>query len=196
MSPSVEIVGVASAAFVSTSLDNLAVLIALFASPDLRPRRVAAGYLVASWAVAAAAWGGSKLFDLVPAPDLGFLGVVPLALGIQRVFALRHSAPDVAKPVPTAGGVVVTVLLTLSQSADNSIVYVTLFADSASVLDPIVFATLVACPVAWCASALWLARRSPLAGPLRRTMRFVVPFLLIAVGAYVLADTVTDVLVH
>ena len=194
MSPSVQIVGIATAAFVSTSLDNFALLIGLFAAPDFRPRRVAVGYLVASWAVAAAAWGGSKLVELLPVADLGFLGVVPLALGIQRVFVLLRSPADVAKPVPAAGGAGVSALLTLSQSADNTLVYLALFGDSAKALDPIVFATLVVCAAVCCASALWLARRSPLAGPLRRAMRFVMPFLLIAVGVYVLADTVTDAL--
>jgi cadmium resistance protein CadD (predicted permease) len=183
-------------AFLSTSLDNFGAMIALFAAHELRPRRVAAGYLGASWTVAAAAWGGSKLVELLPAPYLGLLGVIPLGLGLRRAWELRRSAPDVAGGVPTAGDALTAALVTLAQSADNSLVYVSLFADTADRLDSRLFATLVACPVLWCALAYWVARRSPVRGFLRRAMRLTLPFLLIALGIYILSDTVTDVLVR
>ena len=60
-------------------------------------------------------------------------------------------------------------------------------------LDPRLFTTLAACAGIWCAFAFWLARHSPLAATLQRRMRFVLPFVLIAVGMYILSDTVTDV---
>jgi hypothetical protein len=56
------------------------------------------------------------------------------------------------------------------------------------------FATLATCAALWCALAFWLARHSPLAGVLQRALRFALPFVLIAVGTYILGHTVTDVL--
>jgi hypothetical protein len=104
-------------AFLSTSLDNVGAMIALFAAHELRPRRVAAGYLGASWVVAAAAWGGSKLVELLPTPYLGLLGLIPLGLGVQRASALRRPGPELAGGVPTDGGALTAALVTLAQSA-------------------------------------------------------------------------------
>jgi len=193
VSQALQIIGAATVAFLSTSVDNLSVLVGLFAARDLRPRRVAFGYVGASWIMTGAAWGGSKALDMLPAADLGFLGVIPLGLGIQRAWALRRSAADVALPVPTDGGIVATALLTFAQSADNLGVYTAIFADSKSALDGLVFVTLAGCATGWWALAFWLARNSPVAGALQRSMRFVLPLLLIAVGIYILSDTVTDV---
>lgn len=194
LNPSLQIIGVGTVAFVSTSVDNLAVLVALFSARQLRPRRVALGYLGAIWIVAGAAWGGSKLLNLVLATDFGFLGVIPLGLGITRAWGLRRFAPDIAAPVPATGGAVATALVTLAQSTDNAVVFLSLFADTANELDARLFTTLAGCALVWCAFAFWLARHSPLAGILQRAMRFMLPFVLIAVGMYILSNTVTDVL--
>ena len=161
---------------------------------DLRPRRVALGYVAASWILTGAAWGGSKLAELLPATDLGLLGVIPLGIGIRRAWELRQAPPAPGTSAPVAAGVVTAASLTLAQGADNFLVYTSLFADSKNGLDLHVFIALAACAAGWCACAFWLARHSPLAGVLRRAMRFALPFLLIAVGIYMLSDTVTDVI--
>jgi cadmium resistance protein CadD (predicted permease) len=192
LNPSVQIIAIAALAFVSTSIDNLAVLIAFFAARDLRPRRVVLGYLCATWFVAGAAWAGSKLVEFVPVLNLGFLGVIPLGLGIQRAWGLRRSAPDIVAPTPTAGGAVAVALVTLAQNADNFAVFLALFADSANSLHGAVLASLATCAAFWCAFAFGLAQHSPLAGTFRRAMRFALPFLLITVGAYILSETATD----
>lgn len=69
-----------------------------------------------------------------------------------------------------------------------------LFAGTADELDGLLFATLVTCGAFWCALAFWLARHSPLAGVLQRALRFALPFVLIAVGTYILGHTVTHLL--
>lgn len=170
-------------------------LIALFVARDLRPWRVAVGYLGAAWVVAGSAWAGSKLLESVPLMDLGILGAIPLGLGIARAWKLRRPARGVTTPEPNAAaGVVMAALLTLAQSADNGIVLLSLFADTADELDGLLFATLAICAALWCALAFWLARHSPLAGVLQRALRLALPFVLIAVGTYILGHTVTDVL--
>ena len=54
------------------------------------------------------------------------------------------------------------------------------------------FATLVACSVAWCALAFWIARLSPIAEVLQRRARTLLPLLFLALGAYILGATATD----
>jgi cadmium resistance protein CadD (predicted permease) len=190
---SLQILGMGLVAFVSTSIDNLGVLVAFFAARELDPRSVWAGYLAIAVGVAGAAWAASKLALLLPAQDLGYVGVVPLLLGVRSAWQLRRPEPRPIVALPKAVGVLAVALVTLAQSVDNLIVYVSLFADSASRLKPTLFGALVGSAALWCALGFWLGRRSLLAEPLRRAMRFALPVLLMAVGAYILRDTLTDV---
>lgn len=194
MNPLLQIVAVAAVAFVSTSADNLAAMIAMLATRELRPHRVAAGYLSASWLIDAAAWGASKLVEALPPPYLGLLGIVPLGLGVQRALALRRPAPQRAGPFPITGGAFTAGIVTLAQGADNSLVYASLFSDTANRLDPYLFTTLAVCATLWCALAWYVAKHSPIAGIVRGAMRIVLPFLLTAIGVYILANTATDVI--
>ena len=190
---SLQIFGMGLVAFVSTSIDNLGVLVGFFAARELDPRSVWAGYLAIACGVAGAAWTASRLAVLMPAQYLGYVGIVPLLLGARSAWRLRRQEPRVVVAPPKAAGALAVALVTLAQSADNLIVYVSLFADSASRLRPTLFAALVGSAAVWCALGFWLGRRSLLARPLERGMRFALPVLLIAVGVYILSDTVTDV---
>jgi len=193
LSASLQIIGVAAVAFVSTSMDNLGMLLAFFAARGCRPRRVAAGYLGSEWIVIGAAWGASQFSRSFSPESLGYLGVVPIALGIRRAWQLRGPARGAAAWSPATGTMAVA-LVNVAQNSDNLMVFTCLFADSATELHGAAFGALAASAAAWCGLGFWLARRSPLAQPLQRVSRLALPFLLIAIGAYILADTETDVL--
>ena len=190
---SLQILGMGLVAFVSTSIDNLGVLVAFFAARELDPRSVWAGYLVIAFGVAGAAWTASRLAVLLPAQYLGYVGIVPLLLGARSAWQLRRPEPRVVVAPPKVAGALAVALVTLSSSADNLVVYVSLFADSANKLKPTLFAALVGSAALWCSLGFWLGRRSSLADPLQRAMRFALPVLLMAVGTYILRDTLTDV---
>jgi cadmium resistance protein CadD (predicted permease) len=187
-----EIVVVASIAFLSTGFDNLGVLVAGFATRELDARRIAAGYIVASALVVVASLAGANLVELAPLGAIAYLGVLPIALGLRQLWQLRTRTTQVPQERALRGGLSVAVV-TLAQSADNVVVFVSLFADTSRALDATVLMTLLAWSVAWTVAAFWLARHSPLADLLGRAMRVMLPFLLIAVGVYILLDTATDV---
>ena len=190
---SLQILGMGLVAFVSTSLDNLGLLVAFFAGRELDPRSVCAGYLAIAFGVAGAAWTASRAALLLPAPSLGYVGIVPLLLGVRSAWQLRRPERRVVVAPPKVAGALAVALVTLAQSADNLVVYASLFADSAARLKPTLFAALAWSAVVWCALGFWLGRRSLLAGPLQRAMRFALPVLLVAVGVYILRDTMTDI---
>ena len=194
MTEFLQIVGVGLAAFVSTSFDNLGVLLAFFGVRGGRPRAVCAGYLVATCGVAVAAWAGARLVGSLPAERLGYFGVIPIALGLRGAWQLRGPQSSARGAPPKQTGSLPIALVTLAQSADNLAVYVSLFADCRDSLRLGLFAVLVVAAASWCALGFWLARRSPLARPLQRRVRFVLPVLLIAVGVFLLSDTAIDAL--
>jgi len=193
VTPQLQIVAVAVVGFLSTSLDNLGVLVALFAAREIAPWRLAAIYFAVTWTLTGLGWGMSALAEYAIEENVGYLGVVPIALGIRSAWLLRHPGRDASASASTVAGSIAAALLIFATSADNLLVALSLFADAARALDPTLCATLVACSVGWCVLAFWLARRSPVAMVLQRTVRPLLPLLLVAVGVYILIDTATDV---
>ncbi len=197
MSDLLTVAAVTTAAFAATSLDNLGLLIGLYADDSFRPRDVLVGYMAAAFTVTAAAYGVSTGVELAPLRYMGYLGFVPIALGLHRAGGLLRdpSSGSDSSPHRVRRGVAPVFLLMLAQSIDTFAVFVAVFADTQEHLEIPILMTVAACVAILCASAYWLARHSAFAGALQRGMRWVLPVLLIAIGVFILADTPTDVVV-
>ena len=189
------VVAVTVVAFAATSLDNLGLLIGLYADETFRPRDVLVGYMTAAISVTALAYGVSTGVELAPIKYLGYLGFVPITLGLYRVGTLLRSSTSrsASSLQRVRRGVVPVLLLMLAQSGDSFAVFVAVFADTRERLEIPILLTVAACVALICASAYWLAKHSALAGPIQRGMRWALPVLLIAIGIFILANTPTDV---
>ena len=122
-------IGVAALAFVSTNVDNGVVAVAMVAAaPPARARRIAAGQVVGfAVLVLLAAAAAIALFE-VPARLIGLLGLVPLALGIRGLIALRHpEAHEGAARRAFGAGLTAAALVTIGAGGDNLAVYIPLF---------------------------------------------------------------------
>lgn len=195
MSQLLAVAGLAIASFVSTSLDNFTLLLGFFADDEYPRRQVAGGYVVSVVVVLLLAWGASTAVEMVPAGYLGYLGVVPLGLGLVGLYRLLRHAGPVAVAQPQRGkGFFPVLLIMLANSGDSFSVYVSVFADTAERLELPILAAVVMCALLAAAAARWLVTRSSLGQPIQRIARLVLPFLLIAIGAYILLDTGTDAL--
>ena len=92
-------VGIATAAFVGTNVDNTIVAAALVAGAPLdRANRIAAGQVVGFVAVVLiAAVAAGLLFEFSPAA-VGLLGFVPLAIGVRGMIGLLVHQRDAEQP--------------------------------------------------------------------------------------------------
>lgn len=119
----------AAGAFVSTNLDNGLVAVAMVAAaPPEKARRIASGQAFGFLVLVLAAAGTAvALFD-VPTRAIGLLGLVPLALGIRGLLALRHGdAHERAARRAFGSGIIAAALVTLGAGGDNLAVYIPLF---------------------------------------------------------------------
>ena len=98
----------------------------------------------------------------------------------------------VGRHVGLVAGFLPVLLVMLANSGDSFSVYVSVFADTAERLEVPIVSVVVVCALLAAASARWLVTRSGLARPIQRIARIVLPFLLIAIGTYILIDTTTD----
>jgi cadmium resistance protein CadD (predicted permease) len=175
-------------AFAATNVDNFWLIVALLARGGA-PRPIGLGYWTATLFVSGAAWAASAGLEQIPARWIDWLGVVPIALGIARLRDALRPVTEEPAAAPRAHG---AFALTLAQSTDNLAVLASLYADARRSLEPAIFTTIAVAALGLCIVAVRIAHHPRLQAPLRRVARRALPFLLVAVGAHLLADASTD----
>jgi len=193
-----EIVGVALTAFVSTNMDNLVLLSMLLGQRGQRGLPVLSGYAAAMAVLALLGIAVARVADELPDAALGYLGLIPLAMGLvrlRRALLPPRAAAEVHAPGPTLGFAGVAVLM-LSNGSDTLGVLLPLFAETPEPLTYVIALTVVATSLLWFALAHAIARHPWVRARLAAVERWLVPALLIVVGLYILTDTPTDTLVE
>jgi cadmium resistance protein CadD (predicted permease) len=182
------IVGLAVVLFVSTNIDDVFVLLGFFADPKYRLRHIIAGqYLGIGLLVLVSVV--ASLVSLVVAPAyVGLLGLLPIAIGIHKLFEREESVErrggGVGRALAVAG-------VTIANGGDNIGVYTPVFATSSAdaiATIAIVFAIMVAM---WLIAAHWLVNHPSLGAPIRRYAHVATPIVLIAIGVWVLYEAGT-----
>lgn len=196
MQDSLAIVGIALAAFVSTNLDNLFLLVGFLAGSKGRSLRVHFGFVLAIFVILLIGVAAAGAADFVPAHYAGWLGVVPLAMGILGLIRLLRNRGEVhtESSVEAASGILAVTLVTLANAGDSFAVFVPLFADSENFFVALIVMTGLGAALLWCGLAAWLVEHEALGRFLRRFGPRLLPFLLIGIGVYVLINTGTDTL--
>jgi cadmium resistance protein CadD (predicted permease) len=187
--------GITLLSFVGTNLDNLLLLVGFAARPGQRFAAIRLGALLSGAVLLTLCLGSALAADLVPTHWIGFLGVVPIGLGLRelhRLAATRPEGPLVANATtrPLSGLGIASVML--ANSADSLAALLPLFAETETGSLPVLVAVVLATTLLGCELARRLATSRRMGALLRRVGPVLVPIALIAVGVYVLLDTRTD----
>ena len=188
--------------FVSTNVDDIFVLVGFFSDPKFRPRQIALGQL----AGLAALYGASVVFSLlalvVPPAWIGFLGLLPIAIGLQKILELRRpdapedDAQSGSSGSQVRGNLLTVAAVTIANGGDNLGIYTPLFATRSGSDVAFIGLVFAAMTFAWVGTAFWLTRHRTLGAPIRRHGRRVVPFVLVALGFYILHEAGTFTLLR
>ncbi len=187
--------GLALAAFVSTNFDNLILLVGFLADPSRRPGSVFAGYLAALAAILAGALLVELGADFAPARLMGWLGLLPIGIGLSeliRGWRAPGSETDPVRPRVPAGGAATVAGVMLANGGDSLAVLAALFAETADRHVPLMVGATAAAGAGWCGAARWVASHERAGAALRRLAPRVLPYLMIGIGIYILSDTATD----
>lgn len=179
----------AGLAQVMTNLDNLAVLFALVVV--MGPLRAVAGYGIAQAVMLSAAMAVAVGVGSGAPGWAGYLGAVPLVLGLRGVLRQWRGGDDFEAPLQ-GGSVAVTALLFLSMSTDSFAVMTPLLADSTSSyrlagLSGAIFAAALLALI-----AVLGGQATGVLGALTKRLETLGPYVMIAAGVYVLSNTGTD----
>ncbi len=189
------VVSVAAAAFVATNMDNMLLLTGLLAASS-RQTPVLIGYLLTAFMVIALSLVIALLGDVVDTRYVGFLGLLPVALGMKGMVSLIRGARRISASAAPVTGVWPTVAVVLPMSGDSLAVYIPLLADTRAAMDVLIIATLSVCAVTMAFVSRALVTRPALRERIGSAGAWIMPPLMIGIGAYVLLDTATDVLIR
>lgn len=180
--------------FISSNIDGLLVLMTLFCIPSFHPKSVVYGQFISSIILILASLICSRLALWVPPGTIGYIGVFPLGLGLIRLFSGNGATPPCDTAASPGGkltpsNILSVTLLTLSNGGDNLSVYIPVFAAHAL---PAVLA--MACIFllltgVWCVLAYYLATHRYIGAPVRRYGQRLLPWVMIALGLYILSTT-------
>lgn len=178
----------AGLAQVLTNLDNLTVLFAMLLS--VGALRAVAGYVTAQVIVMIVAFGIAVGVSDMFATDTGYLGLIPIGLGLYAIWK-RHTAPPEARAIAPASYIMAS-LMFLAMSVDTFAVMAPLLIDSAA---PFRASAIFGASVAIILTALMalaLSRMAGRAGKWAAKAEALGPFAMIVAGIYVLIDSGTD----
>jgi cadmium resistance protein CadD (predicted permease) len=184
--------GIAVVLFASTNIDDIFILLSFFADPDIRPSRVVAGQFLGMLVLIAVSIAGSLLAVIVAPAHVGLLGIAPLVIGVVKLVRLRRpEAPEEQTPHPAgaAAQIGAVALVTFANGGDNLAIYIPVFSGR-SLGELVVFAIIfLLLTAAWCAAGYALVNHPNAGAPIRRYARPLTPFILIALGLYILIES-------
>lgn len=202
--------GIAVVVFASTNVDDILLLAAFFADPRLKPRTVVAGQLlgIGILVLASALAGAAAL--VVPEGYTALLGAVPLGLGLWKLWrilverrlratpagaaareAAYQSAAQEAEHRAEGRGrsqLLAVTGVTLANGGDNLAVYIPLFASAPRTI-PIYAGVFVAMTALWCMAGYALVHNRVVGHHVRRLGHVGLPFVLVALGVWILSGT-------
>lgn len=173
-------------ALILTNLDNLGVMVALMLR--LPRKRVLIAFVIAQITVLVAAKAIAEGVEVGLSAQAGWLGIVPVLIGVRAL--LKKNGDDGPKTRDNAT-VLALVLLFLSISSDSLIVLAPLLADAAPGHR---VAGVFGAVLAWAGLMATGFKTAQAGGTTRWAKRLerLAPWVMIAVGTYVLLDTATD----
>ena len=199
MSALASTVGIGTVVFAVTNIDDVIVVAAFFADRRIPRRAVVAGQFLGIGVLVLASALAALLALAVPQDWIALLGLVPLAMGLRSLVALRHvpsrledeeSAGRVASARlderPPYGQMLAVAAVTVANGGDNLGVYIPLFASTPAAI-PVYAAVFGLMTAPLCFVGYLAVNNRFLGASIRRYGHVALPFVLIAVGGYILS---------
>jgi cadmium resistance protein CadD (predicted permease) len=174
-------------AYAATNIDNLLIMATL--ASTTRRGQLIAGFLAASIGVLFVASLATFIERVVPAQVIGYLGFVPLSIG---VYLLVFTSPQAEEPASRSTGWTAVAGVLFANSGDTIFAVGPLFAESGhdARLGLAFGFTLIAS--IWLVLILNVSQRVARSALLQNLGPRVAPWMMILVGLYILSDSATD----
>ncbi len=197
--------------FAATNIDDIVILMLFFAQVNstFRRRHIVVGQYLGFTVLILASLPGFFGGLIVPKAWIGILGLVPIAIGVSRLVNRDKDEQDVQAVSgefnPSRANTSVLSILgsllnpqtfnvaavTFANGGDNIGIYVPLFASSDLPSLGVILTVFFLLIGVWCYIAYRLTRQPTVAHVLTRYGKAIVPFVLIALGVFILIESGT-----
>jgi cadmium resistance protein CadD (predicted permease) len=197
----ISLIGIGATSFAATNIDDLFILMAFFANRRSFPTlHVVLGQYVGMGALLAIGIVGSLIALVVPNNLIGLIGIFPIAIGIKELLELRKKDDDdeeepAAAKQPSQRSKWIAYLPFLAVTAvtfsggEEIGIYASVFAINNETSEIVVIILVVmGLTGVWCGVASYLVNHSFLAVRFRRIASKILPFVLIGLGLYIMAE--------
>ncbi len=182
-------VGLAVVLFASTNIDDLFVLLALFADRRVGTRGIVIGQYLGIAGLFAFSAGVSTVSFLLSREQTGLLGILPVLIGLGKLVALfRHPEDNREGREQGAAAAFGVAAITIANGGDNVGVYTPFFATRSVAEIGLVAAVFALMTALWLTVGHGLVSHQRLGAPLRRHGQQVLPFMLIGIGTIILHE--------
>lgn len=192
-----EAIATACATFALTNIDDIFVLVTFFAeattSDSLTPWKVTLGQFLGFTVIMVISMIGFAVALVLPAAPIGFLGLLPILLGLWNFFGLfAPSVEEEDKPPTRLKGVrsiLKVALVTLMNGGDNIGTYIPLFSQTKGaeiVIYVVVYYTLLG---VWCLTAWLIMRQRHILKLAQKYVEYLLPFLYMGLGVFIIVQS-------
>lgn len=195
------LIGLVAGSFVATNMDNLLILVVLLGANARRRSAVLLGFICSNIAVICVSALGVVVGNVLGAGLIGYLGVLPLLLGCHMLYRSwsGHKVEDealAARSNSTEPKIWLTsFVLMFSNSGDSIAVFLPLLAESSRAAILVIVCSYLVMAMLWGGLSYTISGQRELARRIEHRAEKIVPWIMIAVGIYILLDTATDTLV-
>ncbi|WNZ27008.1 transporter [Leptolyngbya sp. NK1-12] len=190
-------------AFIATNLDDIIILLLLFSQVNrgFQRRHVVMGQYLGFTSLVLMSMPGFLGGQLLPQTWIGMLGIVPIAIGVNRLLSrdqeeeseqnltVAASASPFANFLsPQACSIAA---ITIANGGDNIGIYMPLFASCTVESLLVILSVFLSLVGVWCYAAYQLTRVPMIAETLTRYGNLLVPFVLIGLGVMILFESHT-----
>ncbi len=185
---------VSAIAFASTNVDDIFVLLGFFADPAFRTRQVVIGQYLGIGTLVAVSLVCALIARVIPPAYIGLLGLLPIGIGVKKLWEARRGTEDDAEESHPAAGahkILAVAAVTIANGGDNIGVYVPMLATRPLDERLVILAVFAVMTGLWCLVAHSLVNHRALGAPIRRYGHLLLPWVLIGVGLSILLENNT-----
>jgi cadmium resistance protein CadD (predicted permease) len=190
-------IGIACSSFAITNIDDIFVLVTFFAeattSRVLTPWKVVIGQYIGFTAIIVLSMIGYGLAFLIPVEPIGFLGLVPMLLGVWLGLGLLIPCQEDDEPevgtVDSLKSILKIAAVTIMNGGDNVGTYIPIFSQAKGAeigVYVVVFYILLG---VWCTVAYFVINQRHILRIAQKYIHWIMPFLYVGLGIFIVVKS-------
>lgn len=193
-------IGTACLTFVLTNIDDAFVLVTFFAesstSRNLTPLKITLGQYLGFTVIVVISLIGFAVAVALPSEPIGFLGLLPVLLGVWKFFDLIFPQNDDAEEeesesqrIANAKSVFKVALITIMNGGDNIGTYIPLFSQAKGAEVAVYVVVYYILLGIWCLMAFLIMKQRHILRLAEKYASFIIPFLYVGLGIYIVVKS-------